>query len=82
MINAKVGDTVVRNLCGTRMELIVTAVTDKLIICGGDEKDRGGDIAGHIERPRLELAAAVSTGAANLNGASMLLDIDAELFQR
>lgn len=42
MMNVKVGDTVIRNLCGARMELKVTAVTDKLIICGGDEKEHIG----------------------------------------
>jgi hypothetical protein len=42
MIDVKVGDIVVRNLAGIPMELIVSAVTDKLIICGGDEKDHIG----------------------------------------
>lgn len=49
MIECKVavGDWVVRNLAGILMPLKVTAVTDKLVICG-DDKVPGGDETDHV----------------------------------
>jgi hypothetical protein len=41
-MDVKIGDIVVRNLAGVEMTLKVTALTDKYIICGGDEKDHSG----------------------------------------
>jgi hypothetical protein len=38
----KAGDFVTRYLGGIPMQLRVTKVTDKLIICGGDETDHVG----------------------------------------
>lgn len=42
MITCKVGDIVVRNLCGILMPLKVTDLTDKLIICGGRKEEHIG----------------------------------------
>lgn len=42
MIDCKVGDWLVRNLGGIPLSVRVTALTDKLIICGGDEKEHVG----------------------------------------
>ncbi len=38
----KIGDTVTRTLAGIKMPLKITAFTDTLIICGGDEKEHTG----------------------------------------
>jgi hypothetical protein len=38
----KIGDVVVRNLAGTKMQLRVTDITDDLIICGGNREDHVG----------------------------------------
>lgn len=40
--NVKVGDIVQRDMCGILMDMNVTATTDALIICGGDETDHMG----------------------------------------
>lgn len=40
MIRAKVGDYVERDMCGVKMELKVTEVTDSRIICGPWEFDK------------------------------------------
>lgn len=41
-MEVKVGDKVTRMLAGIPCELKVTAVTDELVICGGDEKEHVG----------------------------------------
>jgi len=38
----QIGDKVIRNLAGLRMELKVTDLTDTLIICGGDRNEHSG----------------------------------------
>lgn len=42
MIHCKVGDVLIRNLAGIEMPVKVTALTDKLIICGGNETEHIG----------------------------------------
>lgn len=38
----KIGDKIIRNICGTCMTFVVTDLTDTIIICGGDRNEHNG----------------------------------------